>query len=98
MNLRDQLDAGQKLLPQRGLGKRKKMGCIVNTYDFQQNFQGEFFNNGISRTIKTKSIIRPSSDIPIHKENHTDERMHIESEVKDVIKCKFHENCLQFVF
>lgn len=45
MNSRDQHDAGQKLLPQRGLGKRKKMGCIVNTYDFQQNFQGEFFNN-----------------------------------------------------
>ena len=44
----------------------------------------------ISRAIKTKLIIRPSSDIPIHKENHTDERMHIESEIKDVIKCKFH--------
>ena len=91
MNLRDQLDAGQKRLPQRGLGKRKKMGCIVNTYDFQQNFQGDFsIISKISRAIKTKLIIRPSSDIPIHKENHTDERMHIESEIKDVIKCKFH--------
>ena len=88
---RDQHDAGQKPRRQRGRGKRKKMGCIVNTYDFQQNFQGDFsIISKISRAIKTKLIIRPSSDIPIHKENHTDERMHIESEIKDVIKCKFH--------
>ena len=42
---RDQRDAGQKPRRQRGLEKRKKMGCIVNTYAFQQNFQGEVFND-----------------------------------------------------
>ena len=42
----------------------------------------------LSILIKTLSNSRPSSDIPIHKENHTEERIHIERDVKDVIKCE----------